>query len=282
MTAERAVMRIEAALRRQGVTVAAIEMLSPPGAGRRRGRYTFRARAADGALVKARVFESRATAARQVTLRRGLDPAFAPVIGRHGAVVLERWIPGARLSLADAATRAEAIGGLLGRLHVTGLRRGRIATRARRAAAEAALARLTAAGILATAAAATLIGELERCDPGSAPRTIVHRDYCPENFVLDPEGDLHVVDNEWFAIDAPAADLARTYVRWPLAADDWRRVLCGYAAVAGDPGPLRFWILAAAALGTAIRLQGSAAERAVPLGRLCELIDAPELDRAPE
>jgi hypothetical protein len=78
-------MRIEAALRRQGVSVAAIEMLSPPGVGRKRGRYTFCARCADGALVKARVFESCAAAARQVTLRRGLDAAFAPAIGRHGA-----------------------------------------------------------------------------------------------------------------------------------------------------------------------------------------------------
>jgi aminoglycoside phosphotransferase (APT) family kinase protein len=179
--------------------------------------------------------------------------------------VLERWIPGA----------------LLARLHVTGLREGRIATRARRAGAEAALARLTEAGILETAAAAALIAELRRCDPGTAPRTIVHRDYCPENLVLDPQGDLHVVDNEWLAIDAPAADLARTYVRWPLAADGWRRVLCGYAAVAGDPGPLRFWILAAAALGTVVRLHRSAEDRGVPLARLRELIDAAAADGAP-
>ena len=101
---------------------------------------------------------------------------------------------------------------------------------------------------------------------------LVHRDFCPENLVIDSAGELHVIDNEWLAIDAAGVDLGRTWSRWALPTTSWRVFSSGYAAAAPEaPAALRFWLIAMAARGACVRLEASLEALALPLARLREL-----------
>ncbi len=147
-----------------------------------------------------------------------------------------------------------------------------MATRRRAEEAVAHLGRLASAGVISSTLRAALEADVWRTDPREGPQTVVHRDYCPENFLVGTRGDLHVVDNEWVGLEAPGLDLARTWSRWPMPADVWRRFLAGYASTApADPGPLRFWQIVMAAAGAAIRLAAPADDLAEPVARLREL-----------
>ena len=85
--------------------------------GRKHGRYAFLALAEDGRKVKARHVVSAEDAQRLCELREGLEPGFAPVLDRHGPVLVEEWIEGVDASEEEAARRAGEAGSLLGRLH---------------------------------------------------------------------------------------------------------------------------------------------------------------------
>jgi aminoglycoside phosphotransferase (APT) family kinase protein len=265
---------VRSALASHGLRGWTVETLSARSFGRKSGRFTLRVEAADGSVIKARCFESVEAASRLAELRSRVDAAFVPVIARYGAVLLEPWIDGEALSAAQAEARAEEVGAVLGRLHATELaaEHPRVSTRERRERAIGRLAELAESGVVTTELVGALGAELRQCDPGESPRTVVHRDYCPENIVVDPGGRLHVVDNEWLDVDAPGVDLGRTYSRWPMPDDVWKRFLRGYQTTAPfPPGPLRFWMILMAAAGATVRLRKPAAELAVPLARLHEL-----------
>jgi Ser/Thr protein kinase RdoA (MazF antagonist) len=270
------IAEVQSALASHGLRWRRIETLSPASFGRKSGRYSFRVDLATGSVIKARRFESAEEAARLADLRGRIDAAFAPVVARYGAVLLESWIEGEGLwsAQAQAQARAEEVGALLGRLHATELSEmhGPISTRERRERAIFQLTTLAESGVISAELAETLHADLLRRDPATAAQTVVHLDYCPENLVVDPGGRLHVVDNEWLRIDAPGVDLGRTYSRWLVPEDVWTRFMRGYSTTAPfDPGPLRFWLIAMAAAGAIIRLKKSPAELAVPLARLHEL-----------
>jgi Ser/Thr protein kinase RdoA (MazF antagonist) len=251
-----------------------IAVLSPGVSGRKRGRRTLRVELADGTALKMRCLESVEEASRLADVRSRLPPAFAPVIARHGTMLLESWIDGEQLSASRAAARAEEMGALLGSLHATELPEipPPAATRGRRDRAVEQLATLAASGVIEVDLSQVLRAELLRTDPGEAPQTMVHLDYCPENLVIDATGRLHVVDNEWIGIDAAGLDLGRTYARWPMTADVWERFLSGYLTTAPfDPRPLRFWMIIMAVAGVMIRRQRSVGELADPLARLRQL-----------
>ena len=274
---ESVIAEVRSALASHGLRPGAIVTLSPQSFGRKSGRCTFRVEVANGLVIKARRFESVEEAARLADLRSRVDPSFSPVIARHGSVLLEPWIDGEPLSSVQADARAAEMGALLGHLHATDPPGGRagLSTQERRERATRQLATLADAGVVATDLAQTLQVELLRCDPGAALQAVVHGDYCPENLVVDPGGRLHVIDNEWLRIDAAGVDLGRTYSRWLMSDDVWRRFMGGYRTVApADPGPLRFWLIVMAVSGAVVRLQKSTAELAVPLTRLRALAAA--------
>jgi aminoglycoside phosphotransferase (APT) family kinase protein len=266
-----------AVLGRHGLECTRMDLLSRRMTGRKSRRRAYRAILADGSSLKVRCFESDEAAARLAAVRKHVPPEFAPVVACDGDILLERWIHGGDIPPADAISRAADIGAILGRLHATSFpESGRVVPTQRRAdEAIAHLRQLASAGAISSTVGAALEADIRRTDPHESPQTVVHRDYCPENFVVDGGGDLHVIDNEWIDLDAPGVDLARTWSRWPMTDETWRRLVTGYASTASiDPGPLRFWKIVMAAAGAAIRLAAPPEDLMEPIGRLHELATA--------
>ena len=110
------IREIEAALREQGLGACRLDPLSRF-QGTKRGRYAFLAEAEDGSRVKVRHLAAVEAAEQLERLREGLEPAFVPVLARHGPILIERWIEGRAPSAEEAEARAEEAGALLGRLH---------------------------------------------------------------------------------------------------------------------------------------------------------------------
>jgi hypothetical protein len=118
---------IAAALERSRLRCRSVELVSP--LGERKGiRFAYRADTEEGRTVKLRHFGVAEHARAHVELRTGLEEAFAPVLGRCGAVVLEEWVDGVALDELDAEARAEEAGAVLGRLHARPLAAGIAAT----------------------------------------------------------------------------------------------------------------------------------------------------------
>jgi len=259
--------QIEAAVRGLGRDVRRVVLLSPPDP-RKRGRSTWRVALAEGGSLKARVLESEAAARELVELRAGLEPAFVPALACRGPVLVEQWIEGELLAAGPSAARAAEAGALLGRLHarpVSGAP-ATVPTDRWRAQAENDLDLVLAAGELEPREARVLRERLARDDPGRAPTALIHRDFCAENMLVDPAGRLHVIDNEWFLVDAVGLDLGRTLHRWPLPPAARDEFLAAYRDSARhDPGPPDFWILFSVLWSARIRLDQPPARRAEPL-----------------
>lgn len=221
--------------------------------GTKRGRYTFLSEGEDGSRVKVRYLVTSEAARKLEELRSGLEPAFAPVLHRRGAVLVERWVEGRPLSTEEAEARAEGAGALLGRLHARTVADGIPAEQSTAGyleRAEADLGELREAGRLSEEEADSLLAALGRLDPGLFRGVLVHRDFCPENFILDSAGRLCVVDNEWFEIGAAGFDLGRTFHRWPMPEQEvWSRFLAGYRSACAEPEALDFWTIASTLFG---------------------------------
>lgn len=247
-------------------------------------RAAYRIDAGDR-LVKARRLESVSVARRLCELRHELPRAFAPVIFRHGRVLLEEWIDGEPLPLRPGPRLLEEAAALLAALHGRRTLGRRVLHRARSsrahvAAAENGLRAAAAAGALGAREAALLARALRRFDPRTARQGLVHFDFAGENMIVDREGMLRVVDNERVTIDALGFDLGRAWYRWSLPAAGWSRFCAAYAANASWSEPLaslRFWRIVAAARAAALRLHACPEQSAAPLGRLRAL--ASELSR---
>jgi thiamine kinase-like enzyme len=256
---------------------AKLESLSPPGTGRKAGRCTLRVETQEGRVFKLRRMESAGAAAELAGLRARVDLRFLPPMQRSGALLLEPWIDGETLSPSRAEALARELGALMGRLHAARPANApaRVATAGRREQALSDLARLVSAGALPASSAETLRGRIAGGDPGSAPAVLVHRDFCPENLVLDPAGELFLIDNEWLALDAAGVDLGRSFSRWSLPEAPWQTFLSGYAGQApAAPEALPFWLVAMAARSACLRLAAPAEAIALPLARLRALASA--------
>jgi hypothetical protein len=261
------IAEIEAALRAEGLVSCRLLPVSRY-QGSKRGRHAFLAEAADERRVKVRHLVEEPVAAELERLRRGLEPAFAPVLARHGAVLVEPWVDGRPFDEDDAETRTAEAGGLLGRLHGRALEAEEVpieqSTSRYLEQAEADLRPLLASGELSGRAGDLLRGRLLRLDPGRFRPALVHRDFCAENFVIDTDGRLAVIDNEWFEVGAAGFDVGRTFHRWPMPEAAWAAFLAAYRAGGGDPEPLEFWAIAATLFGARVFLQVSP-ERLPPL-----------------
>lgn len=257
---------VGAALSAEGIRARSVVLISPLAATKGR-RLAYRVDTDGGRTVKARHFESDDEARRLCELAATLGPAFATVLARHGSVVLEEWIEGEPLAGGVAEARVEEAGALLGALHAASLGPGvpeRCVSAPWVQAAESDLGILAGADWLAGEEANSLLAEIRRLDPGSGRSALIHRDFCVENLLVDAQGRLRVIDNEWLMIGPAEWDLGRTRHRWPMSEAAWERFRGAYSAAAGAPEAPRFWALVATAFGA----------------RACHQVDPPRLDPA--
>ena len=151
-----------------------------------------------------------------------------------------------------------------------------VSTRPVREALEADLGTLRDAGAIAEDQARRLLAAAARHDPRVAATSLIHKDLCPENLVIDPHGVLRAVDNEWMTVGPTGFDLARTWYRWPMSDPMWRSYLSAYARFA-DPEPalshFTFWRIAAVAKSARVRIERGMGGADVPLRCLAALAD---------
>lgn len=106
-------------------------------------------------------------------------------------------------------------------------------------------------------------------------------DFCAENIVLRPSGDVCLVDTESLAILPCDYDLARSWYRWPMQRAERESYVEGYRAHRQPTGfdtHFPYWAITATADGALYRSRiGGPAAATVPLQRLRALVDA--LDR---
>lgn len=268
------------ALARAGLRAEAAELLTlTPDPGMPRALY--RVRLAGGGIVKARRLESEDAAARQQAIRAALPPAFAAVIARSGAVLIEEWIDGR--SLADGApgeATARSAARLLAAVHATPEFDGRrlpqaSSTSHRRALSESTLDALAASGALDRAVAGSVRAILADDDPGTTEAGVTHLDFCGENMVIDGAGRLRVIDNERVCIDALGHDLARAWYRWALDDEAWSWFRDAYLAAGGSRdavGHQRFWRAVALCMSALFRVRSSHSGASRPLECLRRLV----------
>jgi aminoglycoside phosphotransferase len=249
----------------------------------RRRRATFRLELADGRTLKGRRLADTAHAKRIAVIRATIEgsPVCASlprVIAWRGEALLEEWFEGRSVGgpswPADATRRAASLLGLLHDLEVPA---------ALEPPAEASLAathvqrlrntlrELESLGALPARHAASLLELALARAPSRATTGFVHGDLCPENIVLDPAGQVRLVDSETLAVDACEHDLARTWYRWPAAPQEREAFCTGY----GDRGAgerflahRSFWLVAALASAARFRLSACTRDPLLPVRRL--------------
>jgi Ser/Thr protein kinase RdoA (MazF antagonist) len=248
---------VEAALVSLGVRATSLELVSPLGT-LKGMRFAYRVETADGQTVKARHLGSSEYADDLCALRCHLDPAFAPVLDRSGAVIVEEWIQGSMLGELDPTPWFEPAGVLLGQLHHARLDANETSTQSWTEAALSDLALLADANHLTTTEASALRDCLAASDPGTARLGLIHKDFCADNIVIDTAGALRVIDNELLAIDPIGFDLGRTFHLWPM--DDNARTAFdrGYRSVGAAPSEAAgYWRIVATLVGGRVFLTRS-------------------------
>jgi aminoglycoside phosphotransferase (APT) family kinase protein len=274
---------VEQALAQHGIAARTVDLVSPLGA-RKGRRWAYRIEAHDGRVVKARQFENEEEARRVFEIRAGLEDAFAPVIARHRAILVEEWIDGVPLAEGEWAARAEEAGALLGRLHARPLALNTPAafdTVRWRDGVESDLDLLAGAGKLGADEIAQLREEIGRRDPATARAAVVHLDFCADNMLIDPRGRLRVIDNEMMGVGPPGFDLGRTFNLWPMADSARTAFRSGYDSSAPQqPQAMGFWRIVACALGARIFLERDPARRTASLAQLRRLAAGEFLDDA--
>ena len=239
-------------------------------------RASFRLEFADGQLLKGRRFDSEEDARRVATLLPLLDGRFFPrLVATCGSAAVLEWVEGEPLGTQQCHEgRMEEMGGVHARLHGVAVPR-----RSGHAGSDAAdwpvrLARylneLVAGGFIDGRTRARVETVIGTATPLRFPAGLVHKDFCLENMVVSPNGDVRIVDNETVTVDCADFDLARTWYRWPMTPSQATAYLAGYRhyrAARTLERDFPFWVVAVLASSALFRLRRGI-DAAVPLHRL--------------
>jgi Ser/Thr protein kinase RdoA (MazF antagonist) len=194
----------------------------------------------------------------------------APLIVR-GSVSVDSWVTGR--PLAEVPPRFhpfELAGDLLGSLH-----RVRQSTRATEGIPDRVGAMLD--GAVRPAEATALVERVRSGLPSRASWGLTHGDLGQDNVVMTPQRTIVAIDNENVRPGFLDHDLARTWYRWPMSGESWRRLERAYArhrTPASDPAEVHAWCIAAVAKSVWVRRRTPIAS-AEPLDVLQRLLDEP-------
>jgi hypothetical protein len=236
---------------------------------------------ADGRTMKARRCRSESAAVRiQAFSRRLPDGHFPTVLARRGAALLIEWIDGRPLAgRCNDRTFVRQAGSLLGQIHsVPGLSPRRVpgfTPEVQRERLSQALDRLAIVG-LTRAESKVIVEAATRRVPAQPAFGLVHRDFCPENAVVDPHGRVWFVDTEAVGVGAYDYDLARTEYRWPLHSTNRECFLEGYALHRSDEtfrSHETYWLTLAFVDSALYRLREGISRAQEPIERLRRLIE---------
>lgn len=248
-----------------------------------RPRSTFRITLDSGGYVKARRLESETAARDQHALRSLMPSAFAAVLACCGPVLLEEWVDGCPLTepVPPEPFIREA-GRLMADLHAVSRVDGRFLPYDARTSdlytyIVSRLKLIRTAGILNDATVEKLCAVMAANDPGRGRCGLTHHDFCGENMVVDHAGTLRIIDNERTRLDAFALDIARTWYRWGLRGDAWKRFHDAYVVAGGKEdafanGP--FWRIAGVTVSAWIRFRAAHPGLDIPLEELKRLSES--------
>ncbi len=228
-------------------------------------RACFRVKFANGRSVKARRFVSAEKRESVTRLRAALDRLpFSRIIASYGAATIEEWIPGSPIdadNIGVEVIRDQAT--LLGRLHSRHvpdeLHAGKIrdwtgySDRLRKQV----LALVEQRHISSMTIEALLDHAGE--DPGQSLECgIIHTDFHPGNMVLNPAGEVWVVDNEDIRLGLFDYDIARCWIQWPMT-EAQRDVFCtaytDFRSLDTFFASQRFWSVCALVNSAYLRVQ---------------------------
>ncbi len=207
-----------------------------------RARQTWRVTYTDGVRVKLRILDDEVAVERRERVARALPAGdFARFLGCRGRAMLEEWVEGRPLAeLQRSESVLRSCGEIMGRLHRTPFRHhgpfGESPAHGRwwvKVVRKNGL-QLVAAGLLTARELEEVCEAAEAACPEHLAVGLVHGDICPENAVLATTGRPVIVDNETVKEGPLGYDIARSWRRWSLEADDERILLEGYARHA-DP-----------------------------------------------
>jgi hypothetical protein len=242
-------------------------------------RRTFRIWLDDGRSLKGRLFRTPELAEVAWRIHReAAPPMLARALARDGAVMLEEWVEGAVLTQGRVGIELfREAGRLLGGLHsiappsTSGIRFRALGAAEWARRTDGNLRLLRRAGILTPERARELGGLVRPCVSHAAEIGIVHRDWCPENLVERPDGELVSVDNGSLTIGAIDEDLARVWHRWPMTDGEREVFLDGYRLHREAPAfgrPTVFWAVVVSVNAARVRARLSAAAATAVLRRL--------------
>ncbi len=247
-----------------------------------RSHAAFKVQFANGEVVKARQVETAAQADRIRAIRRTLpDDHFPKILAHRGSALIEEWIDGRPVQgeQPEPSTLNES-GRLLGLIHCTDPPEDydfpSLATAENRLAwLERQTRELVERGEMSPREREKTIESAQRHKPDQCEGGLIHRDFCAENLILDRNNRLHAVDNETMRLDVLDFDLARTWYRWPMSADDWKAFLDGYRTHRSSKGFERhflFWSLSALVDTFLYRVSAATADPHFPYRRIRALL----------